>query len=116
MAAVPFYATLIFRGAGNGRSFHMPVTVSDVAGAYVIAPDGNSFIQLPADQEYALTDMIISVGGTDTHFLDIYANQLATGVRIMNLASLNTTINRQFQLAPVIFKRGTLLRLVQAAT
>ena len=116
MAAVPFVETVILRGSKNGRVIHVPLTVSDVANAYAVAPDGNGFIQLPSDQSYALVDIIVNVGGTDTVFQDIYANGLATGLRITNTANLNTSNFRQFQNAPVGFKGGSLLRLKQATS
>lgn len=116
MAAAAFTQTLILRGTGNGRVIHVPMTVSDIAGEYAIVPDGNGFLQIPADQPYALVDIIVTTGGTDTKFQDIYANGLQTGLRIANTANLNTSNNRQFQSAPVSFKPGALLKLKQAAS
>ncbi len=114
MAAAAFTQIMIFRG-GNGRVIHVPMTVDDVAAGYAISPDGNGFLQLPSDQNYALIDLIVITGGTDSHFQDIYANGLATGIRINNKSNLNTAVNRQFQGAPVIFKKGALLRFKQSA-
>lgn len=114
--AVAFIQTLIMRGTKNGRVVHVPMTVSDVADEYAISPDGNGFLQLPSDQAYALVDIIVDTGGTDTKFQDIYANGLQTGLRITNKSNLNTSNNRQFQSAPVAFKPGALLRLKQAAS
>lgn len=114
MTAAPFTETLIFRGQ-NGRIIHIPCTVSDVADAYAIAPDGNGFIQLPSDQNYALADAIVITGGTDTTVQDIYANGLGTGIRLNNKSNLNTAVNRQFQSAPVTFRAGSLLRFKQKA-
>ena len=112
MTAASFSETAIFRGA-NGRAIHVRLTVSDVNGEYAVAPDGNGFIQLPGDQNYALVDMIVITGGTDTSQQQIYANGLNTGVVIDNKSNLNTAVNRQFQDAPITFKAGTLIRLKQ---
>lgn len=116
MAAAAFTEVIIFRGAKDGRSIQVACTVSDVAAEFAVAPDGNGFIQLPADQNYVLMDMIVVTGGTDTKFQDVYANGLATGVRVNNVSNLNTAVNRQFQSAPVSFKAGALLRFKQSAS
>lgn len=115
MAAVPFTETLIFKGQGNGRVMHIRATVSDVAAAYAVAPDGNGFVQLPSDQNYALVDVIVVTGGTDTTNQEIFANSMSTGIVIDNKSNLNTANSRQFQTAPVAFKAGSLLRFKQAA-
>lgn len=115
MAAVPFTETAIFKGASDGRTLHVRLTVSDVAAAYAVAPDGNSFIQLPGDQNYALVDVIVVTGGTDTTNQEIFANSMSTGIIIDNKSNLNTANYRQFQQAPIVFKAGSLLRLKQAA-
>jgi len=114
MGAVAFVQTAIFRGA-NGRVVHVPLTVSDIAGEFAVAPDSNGFIQLPGDQVYSLVDIIVDTGGTDTKFQDVFANGLATGIRITNKANLNTSNFRQFMTAPINFKSGSLLRLKQSA-
>lgn len=116
MAAAAFTQVAIFRGLRNGRSIHVAQTVSDVAAEYAVAPDGNGFVQLPSDQDYALIDLLVITGGTDTKFQDIYQNGLASGIRINNVSNLNTAVNRQFQVAPVAFKAGSLLRFKQAAS
>lgn len=115
MAAVPFTETLIFQGTSNGRVMHIRATVSDVAAAFAVAPDGNGFVQLPSDQNYALKDVIVVVGGTDTTNQEIFANSMSTGIVVDNKSNLNTANSRQFQQAPVVFKAGSLLRFKQAA-
>lgn len=115
MAAAPFTETVIFRGVSNGRVMHIRLTCSDVAAAYAVAPDGNSFIQLPSDQNYWMQDIIVVTGGTDTTNQTIFANSLSTGIVVDNKSNLNTANIRQFQQAPVQFKAGSLLRLQQAA-
>lgn len=115
MAAVPFTETAIFRGLSNGKVMHVRLTVSDVAAAYAVAPDGNGFIQLPSDQPYALQDIIVVTGGTDTTNQEVFANSMSTGIIVDNKSNLNTANSRQFQQAPVAFKAGTLLRLKQNA-
>ncbi len=115
MVAAAFTETIIFRGSSNGRTMHIRLTISDVAAAFAIAPDGNSFIQLPSDQSYWMQDIIVVTGGTDTTNQEIFANSTSTGLVIDNKSNLNTANSRQFQQAPVQFKAGSLLRLKQAA-
>jgi len=115
MVAAPFTETLVFRGMTNNKIIHVRATVSDVAGEYAVAPDGNGFIQLPGDQPYQLVDIIVVTGGTDTAQQQVYANGLDTGLAIDNKSNLNTSNNRQFQQAPVGFQAGSLLRFKQAA-
>jgi hypothetical protein len=114
MVAAAFTETLIFRGS-NGRVLHFGMTVDDVANNFAVAPDGNGFIQLPSDQTYALIDIIVVTGGTDTKFQEIFANGLSTGLKISNVSNLNSSNNRQFQTAPVAFKAGSLLRFKETA-
>lgn len=114
MVAAPFTETLIFQGK-NGRVMHIRVTLSDVAAAFAVAPDGNSFIQLPSDSDYYLKDVIVVTGGTDTTNQEVFANSMSTGIIIDNKSNLNTANSRQFQQAPIGFKAGSLLRLKQAA-
>jgi len=115
MAAAAFTQTVVLKGMKNGKVMHVPMTVSDIAGEYAIAPDGNGFLQLPADQDYMIADIIVITGGTDTNNQDIYKNGLNSAIRIANKANLNTANNRQFQGNPVGFQAGSLLRLKQAA-
>ena len=115
MAAVPFNETAIFIGETNGKVIHLSLTVSDVVNEFAVAPDGNSFVQLPADQNYFLNDLIVVVGGTDTNFQEIFSNGQNTGLKISNKSNLNTSNNRQFQSAPIPFKAGSLLRFKQTA-
>ena len=115
MAAAAFTETLIFMGTSNGRTMHIRQTCSDVAAAFTVSPDGNSFVQLPGDQNYQLRDVIVVTGGTDTTNQEIFANSMSTGLVIDNKSNLNTANARQFQQAPVTFKAGSLLRLKQLA-
>jgi len=115
MAAVAFVETAIFKGASNGETKQYSLTVSDVAAAFAIGQDGSDFIQLPSDQPYALIDMIVVVGGTDTNFQEIFANGQSTGIKLSNKSNLNTSNYRQFQQAPMVFKPGTVLKLKQLA-
>lgn len=115
MVAVAFTATLIFKGMKNGRTIHVRTTISDVAGAYWIYPDGNSFITLPGDQDYKLVDVIVVTGGTDTTNSEVYVNALNTGLVLDHKSNLNTVQNRQFLTNPVAFKAGALFRLIQRA-
>lgn len=113
MAAAAFVETLILKGLSNNRTIQVPLTVSDVTTQYATAPDGNTFVQLPSDQPYAIVDLIVSVGGTDTRFQDLFINGLASGITVTNTSNLNTSNFRQFQNAPVGLKAGAMLRLVQ---
>ena len=114
MAAAAFTGTLIFRGS-RGKTLHVRCTMSDVAAASWVFPDGNSFIALPGDQDWTLVDTIIVTGGTDTTQSAVYANQLNTGLVVDHKSNLNTSNFRQFLTNPVGFKAGALLRLTQAA-
>lgn len=116
MAAAAFTQVVIFRGLENGRVIHVPMSVDDVAANFGTAPDGQAFIQLPSDQAYAMIDVIVVTGGTDTNFQDIYVNGLASGLRIGNKSNLNSSNYRQFQGAPVTFKAGSLLRFKEATS
>jgi hypothetical protein len=115
MAAAAFTETVILKGTRDGRTIHIRMTVSDVASAYAIAPDGNGFIQLPGDQDYKLSDVIVVTGGTDTTQQLIFANSLNTGLVLDNKSNLNTANFRQFLTSPVAFKAGSLIRFQQAA-
>ena len=115
MVAAAFTEVVIFKGTANSRVIHLPLTVSDVAAEYAVAPDGQGVFTLPSDQPYAMIDIIVVTGGTDTNHQDIYANGLATGLRIGNKRNLNTSNFRQFQTTPVVFKPGSNIRFKQAA-
>lgn len=115
MAAVAFVETMIFKGTSNGRVIHYPLTVSDVANAYAVSPDGDGYIQLASDQNYALIDVIVVTGGTDTNFQEVFINGLASELKISNKSNLNTSNFRQFASAPVTFKAGTKLKFKQTA-
>jgi hypothetical protein len=114
MAAAAFTQTLVFKGT-NGRVMHIPCSVDDVASNFATFPDGNSFLQIPSDANYALIDLIVVTGGTDTNFQEIFANGLSTGLKVSNKSNLNTSNYRQFQQAPVTFKAGSLLRFKESA-
>lgn len=115
MAAAAFVETAIFKGARNARIIHYPLTCTDVANAYAISPDGSDTIQLPADQDYAMIDIIVVTGGTDTNFQTLFVNGLATPLQISNKSNLNTSNFRQFATAPVTFGSGSRLKLKQIA-
>lgn len=115
MAAAAFTETAIFRGTRNNKIIHYPLTVSDIAAAFAISPDGSDTIQMPSDQDYALVDLIVVTGGTDTNFQDVFVNGLATPLKINNKSNLNTSNFRQFATAPVTFGSGARLKLKQSA-
>lgn len=116
MAAVAFTQTLIFRGTNNKRTIHVAQTVSDVAAAYAINPDGSDFLALPSDQNYELIDIIVVTGGTDTNFEQLFINGLDSGIKISNKSNLNTSNFRQFATAPITIKSGSVLKLKQSAS
>lgn len=115
MAAVAFVETAIFKGARNGRVIHYPLTVSDIAAAFAISPDGADTLQMGSDQDYDLIDLIVVTGGTDTNFQNVFVNGLATPLQISNKSNLNTSNFRQFATAPVRFGAGSRLKLKQSA-
>jgi hypothetical protein len=115
MAAAAFVETGIFKGVRNNRIIHYPLTLTDVVNAFAISPDGSDTIQLPADQDYALIDIIVVTGGTDTNFQTLFVNGLPTPLQISNKSNLNTSNFRQFATAPVVFGSGSRLKLKQIA-
>lgn len=114
MAAAAFVAVLKFQTA-SGRPFQYRCTVSDVASAFYLFPDGDSKVRLPTDEPSYLVDAILSAAGTDTTYADIFANGKTTGEQIQNAANLNTNVSRQFMGAPIGFKPGAEIRLTQRA-
>lgn len=114
MAAAAFTGTLIFKGANN-RTLHVRCTMSDVAAASWVFPDGSSVLQLPSDTNWSLVDAIIVTGGTDTNQSALWVNQLNSGLVVDHKSNLNTSQFRQFITNPVSFRGGSQLRLVQAA-
>lgn len=115
MAAAAFTEVIIFRGVNSGKTIQWALTVSDVAAAFALTPVGGSVIQIPYDEDYALQDIIVQTGGTDTNFQDIFVNGNKTSIRIANKANLNTSNFRQFQNANVGYKAGSQLQLQQSA-
>ena len=115
MAAAAFTETAVFRGTSNNKVVHYPLTLTDIAAAFAISPDGGDYIQLGTDQNYALVDLIVVTGGTDTNFQDVFVNGLATPLKINNKSNLNTSNFRQFATAPVVFAAGSKIKLKQSA-
>jgi len=115
MAAAAFTGTLIFAGMSDNSTNYVRVTMSDVAAAAWVFPDASTSYQLPSDQNYMLTDVIIITGGTDTTNSDIFANQKNTGIVLDHKSNLNTVQNRQFQFRPLPIKGGTNLKFIQRA-
>lgn len=116
MGAAAFRQTITLEGCNNRKRFTVPMTVSDVATEYAICPDGNGFLQLPADQDYRIVDVLVITGGTDTNVQDIFIGGLNSGVKLDNKANLNTNYSRQFMTAPMRIKAGSLIRFKQAAS
>lgn len=112
MAAVPFTGTLIFKGQ-NGQINHVRCTMSDVTTQAWVFPDGSTTLQMPANTNWFLVDVIIVVGGTDTSQSQLYVNQLNSGLVIDHQSNLNTSQFRQFITNPVGFKAGSQIKLVQ---
>lgn len=115
MAAAAFTATLIFQGMNSGSPKHVRCTISDVAAAYWIYPDGSNVLTLPASEGWKLVDVIVVTGGTDTTQSQLFVNQLNTGVVVDHKSNLNTSNFRQFATLPLTFAPGSQLKLVQAA-
>lgn len=113
MVAAPYKATLILKGTQNGKTQHMPMSFSDVDAAFATFPDGSDQLQLGADQDYAIVDIIVITGGTDTTTVDIFKNNLNASIQVVPKANLNSSNNRQFQANPVAFERGSLLKFKQ---
>lgn len=115
MAAVPFSGILKLKGVRSGQSLQYPVTMSDVVGAFYIFPDGSDSLTLPSNDDWALVDVIISVGGTDTANGNIFMNGKTTGEVIQNLANLNNNDARQFFGAAIGLKSAGRLKIEQVA-
>jgi len=114
MAAVAFTGTLIFVGS-NGKQLHVRCTMSDVAGAAWVFPDGSTTLQLPSNATWQLADVIVVTGGTDTTNSVLYVNQLNSGIVIDHKSNLNTVQYRQFITHPIGFQPGSQIKLTQAA-
>jgi hypothetical protein len=114
MAAAAFTATLIFKGA-NGKQLYVRATITDVAAAYWIYPDGSNILQLPASTTWYLVDVVVVTGGTDTTNSELYVNQMNSGIVIDHKSNLNTVQNRIFQANPLGFAAGSQLKLIQRA-
>ena len=115
MAADAFAGTLIIEGERTKERQQYAFTVSDVANSYFVFQDGQNFVQVPADQNYRLVDIICTEDGSDTTNGILYANGRATGIIVYYGANLTTSYSRQFQMAPQLIKGGTLLAFKQTA-
>lgn len=114
MSAVAFTGTIILVGSA-GKQLHVRCTMSDVATASWVFPDGSTTLQLPSTQNWNLADVIIVTGGTDTTNSALYVNQLNSGIVIDHKSNLNTVQYRQFITHPVGFAAGSQIKLIQAA-
>jgi hypothetical protein len=113
MVAAPYKATLILKGLSNGKIVHMPIAFDDVNTNFATFPDGSTGLQLASDQPYMIADFIVVTGGTDTTTVDIFKNNLNSSIQMVPKANLNTSNNRQFQLNPVAFEAGSLMKFKQ---
>jgi len=113
MAAAAFKGILVLATSQGRKS--IPFTASDVADAYYIFPSGASDLQLPADGNTAIVDILLSAAGTDTSKADIYVNDQTTGQQVLNSANLTTNYSRQFMSAPMQIRAGSRLRIQQKA-
>lgn len=115
MAAAAYKVVLTFQGLSNGKKSNYPATATDIADAKFLFPSGQDNLTLPADQAYALVDMIYTAAGTDTSQVYVYAGQKDTGERIYNGANLGTVYDRQVKSSPIGFKAGQNLQFIQKA-
>jgi len=113
MAAAPFIGNLEFTGLGNGAKIMRYFTASDVTTQAYTFSDSQTSLTLPADQNYALTDLTLSAAGTDTKQATIYVGGAAIPVVIVNAANLATNVSRQFKSAPLGLKAGSNIKIVQ---
>jgi len=118
MAAGPYVTTLILRGSKTNEVINLPITLSDVNGAFATFQDGADFLQLRTDQNWAFVDWIVSggtsgTGPTDTSSVDVFKNQQTTTLRIVPKANLATANQRQFTGNPVGFQGGAVLKFKQ---
>ena len=113
MVAAPYNSTLILKGMSKGKTIYMPVSANDVNAAFTTFPDGTTTLQIPADDNYAIVDLIVVTGGTDTTTWDIFKNGLNASVQIVPKANLNTSNNRQFQMNPLGIPAGSKIMFKQ---
>jgi len=115
MAAAAFTGTVILKGLKNGATKHVRCTMSDVAAAGWVFPDASTTLQLPADQDYAVVDIIIVTGGTDTTNSELFVNQMNSGLVVDHKSNLNTVQNRQFGTNPLPLASGCQIKFIQRA-
>lgn len=115
MVAAAFTGTILLQPTKGGSPLYYRVTISDVAAAYWIFPDGSNTLQMPGDQAYWIRDIILITGGTDTTNTEIFSNQKSTGIYLDHKSSLNTVQNRMLTYAPILVKPGSQLKFIQRA-
>lgn len=110
--ATPQYANAVFAlGSPNGPRKQIRGYVSDAAGA-VTWPDGSSEITLSSQNVY-LIDFYTPTGMATmvTYTFYVGGEPKHVGATTTDIA---TTINRSFQVAPLMIPGGASLRIVQA--
>ena len=107
MVAAAYKSTLILKGINKGQTIYMPMSSSDVDAAFCTFPDGTTSLTIPSDDDYAIVDLIVITGGTDTTTIDIFKNGLNASIQIVPKANLNTSNNRQFQANPIGIQGGS---------
>ena len=113
MAAAAYKGTVIITYE-DGTNAQYAFTASDVADESYIFADGSSKLNLDNKVAY-ITDIILSGTGTDTAKAEIWANSKNSGVVVLNSVNQATTVNRQFNSAPVGVKAGATLQFIQKA-
>ena len=110
--AAAAYKTVLSVTLSNGAKKSIPMTASDVSGAYWLFPSGGNEVQIDSGA-CVITDITYTSAGTDTSAADLYVNGFFTGYRLFNGANTISVLNRQVQNTPIGIKAGALVKFIQ---
>lgn len=115
MAATPFTGIIVVQYR-SGLKESIPATMSDVADAEWVAPDGTDFFHLNASGGDArIVDIVLSTAGVDTRTSTIRVNGVLVPTIILHGANVGTVVNRQMQQTPLNLPAGAQLEFTQVA-
>ena len=117
MGAAAFKTILNFKALGTGELFSIYCTVTDIAGGFVLPPSGSNDIQLPSNKGVLVLYDLINTPtyGTDTTNMELFVNDMSTGIFIANAANQGATVNRQIMTSNLSFAAGARIKLIQRA-
>ena len=102
----------MFKGTKGGRLSYRG-SFSDVTTAFMTLPDGLTVIQLPNDQDWMFSDIIVVTGGTDCSYSELWINAKHYGDTLDHKSNLNTSNYRQLMQSPIPIRGGSQVRLKQ---